>query len=603
MLNDFIGGGQIFLHKIAMFMQVLGRSIKVSLILGMLIGGLINCTKLVRMDQDVFVLMIKAHVVQSFDDIIASIKHEKKESQILVKHGQMQGKIAISKVLSNQNLKNVFNAQILLLKQTLLYMTYGSFTIFVLIFVIWDRFGGKMKSKTHIKGHVVQSASQVYRYLKWSKKASDIVIGGVPLVKNSETRHILITGSTGSGKTNCLHEILPQIRENKQAAVVVDTEGDMIARYYRPGYDIIINPFDARSHSYDLFAEIKSQSDIKKIATSFFPDSPADSHELDKKWTSWGKILFIGILEYLIESKTASISNLYEMIHKISVDELVKKLQNTSAANILSKNESNVAAHNIRINTILATEWLEFTAKSDKKFCFKDWFSNVDDRWIFLASFGSNTKILTPMLSTLSDIAINSLIDLGPKESRKVWFIFDELAKLKYLPSLCENITLLRKYGGCILAATQSFNQIFSYYGKNTGSVMLGQFGTNVIFRITQVDEATIIAKRIGEIEYMMHQKNISYGAHEMRDGISYNEIEKTKHLVSPHDLANLDVFECFMLLPDPAVAIVRTKLKFCPKPTELQPAFCEGKIEPLKIKETEDILGIVETAMKKVDV
>jgi type IV secretory pathway TraG/TraD family ATPase VirD4 len=209
---------------------------------------------------------------------------------------------------------------------------------------------------------------------------------------------------------------------------------------------------------------------------------------------------------------------------------------------------------------------------------FKKWFSTLDndkeDRWVFIACDGGDAKLLLPFISTLADIAISSLVSLGVKKDRRIWFIFDELAKLKYLPALQENITILRKYGGCILAATQSFNQIFAHYGKNSGGAILSQFNTNIIFRISEVEEAKIIAKRIGEIEYLSHQKNTSYGAHEFRDGISYTEQEKKQDLVKVNDLSSLKPNQAFVLLPEPDVAISKVSLEIASKPQSLQMPF-----------------------------
>ena len=417
-------------------------------------------------------------------------------------------------------------------------------------------------------------------------------IGGVSLVKNSESKHILITGSTGSGKTNCLHTLLPQIRVQKQPAIVVDTEGDMVSRYWREGYDIIINPYDIRTHNWDLWSEITSGKCIKKIATSFFPDSPPDSNDYDKKWTSWGRMLFIGCLEYLRHEDKMTIENLYNLIHRETLEDLTKKLASTSVGSLLfSKGDNNAAPHNIRINTILATEWLEFLSDSkDRSFSSQEWFKLIDttcdDRWIFITCDGSDSKVLLPFFSVITDIALNSLISLGINDNRKVWFIFDELAKLKYLPTLQENITLLRKYGGCVLAATQSFNQIFAHYGRNSGSVMLGQFNTNIVFRISEVEEAKIIVKRIGEIEYLNHQKNISYGAHEFRDGVGYTEQEKKKDLINISDLSNLEVHQAYILLPEPEVAISKTKLEVVARPRNLKLAFINNPQIELMLKE-----------------
>ena len=43
----------------------------------------------------------------------------------------------------------------------------------------------------------------------------------MPLVKDSETKHLLVTGGTGSGKTNLIHNILPQVEQKKQSAIVM----------------------------------------------------------------------------------------------------------------------------------------------------------------------------------------------------------------------------------------------------------------------------------------------------------------------------------------------------------------------------------------------
>ena len=65
-------------------------------------------------------------------------------------------------------------------------------------------------------------------------KDSDLYIGNMPLVKDSETRHFLVMGSTGSGKTNLMHNLLPQVKQKEQPAIVIDQTGEMIARYYKP---------------------------------------------------------------------------------------------------------------------------------------------------------------------------------------------------------------------------------------------------------------------------------------------------------------------------------------------------------------------------------
>lgn len=638
MLNNFTGGGQIFLHNLRMFIQVLGRSIVASCLLALAIIVLVGYSDLSKINLSASLTYQKALLISAFDKEISSIRRiinpsrsDKKSNNYTAntarsistttsttksvqskstinaytKDSLYKANISPSSVLTDKKLAAPYHQAVSLLKKLLLMWLILTALAFTIIFVLWTRFGKATKEKKHISGHIVKLPKEVAIFLRKNNKASDLTIGNVPLVKDSEVKHILITGSTGSGKTNCLHSLLPKIRQKGQPAIIVDTEGDMVARYYRPGKDIIINPFDKRAHHWDFWQEIKSNRDLKKVATSFFPDSPPDAFDYDKKWTSWGRMLFIGILEYLrteeIDSKekiiskgakttkeSATIENLYNLIHKETLASLSEKLKNTSVGSLISSSgDNNAAPHNIRINTLLATEWLEFIedineTNKNNSFCFHDWigsldhtrYSNGNDQWVFIACDGADNKILLPFISVLTDIALNTLIGLGTNRDRRLWFVFDELAKLKYLPTLQENITLLRKYGGCVLAATQSLNQLFSIYGRNSGSVMLGQFNTNIIFRILSADESRILTKRIGEIEYLSHQKNTSYGAHEFRDGISYTEQEKKQDVIQASDLAKLEEGECYILLPIPAVAICKTTLKLVPEPQALQPSF-----------------------------
>ncbi|KJV75443.1 type II/IV secretion system family protein [Orientia tsutsugamushi str. TA716] len=67
---------------------------------------------------------------------------------------------------------------------------------------------------------LILQCAKIAKMLKRAKKASKICFGDLPLVKNSKRLHILITGTTGTGKTNMLNELLPQIRLHKDRAII-----------------------------------------------------------------------------------------------------------------------------------------------------------------------------------------------------------------------------------------------------------------------------------------------------------------------------------------------------------------------------------------------
>ncbi|NDB85851.1 MAG: hypothetical protein EB127_24600, partial [Alphaproteobacteria bacterium] len=435
-----------------------------------------------------------------------------------------------------------------------IYNLIGIIGFLIIIFIGWGRIGKSTKETLQLSGSTIKTAREIASILRNKKKASDIIIAGMPLLKDSETKGTLITGSNGSGKTNYLHEILPQIRKRKQPAMVIDLEGGMVARYYRPGYDIIINPFDERTHCWDFRKEVLEKEDLEAIAHSLFGGKSKDSSEVSKLFADWSADLFICSVEHLKNYSKLTTKNLYEMIHLDTSSALMKKLKGTSAAIIMDlNNEKNVTAHNIRSTAMAYTKWLELVDENvtpDRKICFKDYFRNLDkesDRWIFLTANTKHAKVLLPLISLLLDVAVMSLMEQGEDLKRRYWFVMDELAALNRLPALELYITRLRKYGGCLLAATQSFKQFYTKYGRDAGNIMLSQFNTNIVCRINDPEEAAMIIKQVGNIEYSKKQKNISFGAHEHRDGESYTEQERTKPLIDINDFKLLNPLEAYV--------------------------------------------------------
>lgn len=108
-----------------------------------------------------------------------------------------------------------------------------------------------------------------------------------------------------------------------------------------------------------------------------------------------------------------------------------------------------------------------------------------------------------------------------------------------------------RKYGGCVLATTQSANQLFNNFGHYAGNTIFRQFATKFIFRNDEPSMAKLDGDIFGHMEYLTQQKNTSYGANEIRDGISYTEQERKKLLITSNDLATLENLECFVGLPN----------------------------------------------------
>lgn len=150
------------------------------------------------------------------------------------------------------------------------------------------------------------------------------------LVKGSETRHILISGGTGRGKTTCFHTLLLQIRKKGQRAIIVDTSGEFVSKYYREGKDILLNPFDKRGVQWHPWCECHDSFDYKSMAQSF---NPSSHNEDENFWRKAAQEVFSSILE--MKTVERSTSEVVKLLLYLPLNQLYKALQNTKASSFL----------------------------------------------------------------------------------------------------------------------------------------------------------------------------------------------------------------------------------------------------------------------------
>jgi len=142
-------------------------------------------------------------------------------------------------------------------------------TMFGITIFFWYR-GIKTIGSQKLRGMDYVEAAELTKILTKEKAASRIKFAGLPIVKNSERQHILITGTTGTGKTNMLNELLPQIRNKQEKAIIVDMTGSYVDRFYDPSNgDIILNPFDSRTSNWLPWNDIIETEDFDDLASHF----------------------------------------------------------------------------------------------------------------------------------------------------------------------------------------------------------------------------------------------------------------------------------------------------------------------------------------------
>lgn len=568
MLNNFIGGGQIFLHRFRMFKQVAISTFKFSCLFALFITILVKIQQYKNIDISAVISYISANTAIAVNETMPTYNTRKGDVTIdsYNKHGLVKKNDAAFRVISSPYFSKEYNKALVLFNQSFIIFLTVFFSSNICMFMFWTKFGKFTQADQKIQGEELLEPEQVKNILLSLGKASNLTIGEMPIVKESETKHFLVTGSTGCGKTNLFYNVFNKIVSNKQPAIILDQTGEMIEKYYNPERgDIIFNPFDTRSKMWDLQADCSDRPEIERLANILFSfNRKKHSHSADPFWEKSAEIVFISCIEYLKETEKFSIESLNYLLKKTSVKDLVKKLRHYEAIRYLDTNNSTSSS----ILSVLATNTKPLNYLQDdsnvEKFSLKGYFKDLEcgaTKWLFFGTKPSNRDLTLPLISCLMDLSLLQLMELGPNSNRRIWFAMDELSALGKLPTLSTLMTEGRKYGACIMAGLQSLSQIYANYGQYEASTIFNQFGTLFFFKNHEPLMAKFIQEICGGKTVIKQQKNTSFGASSYRDGQSYTEQEKFKNLLEYSDLNKLSVGECYVLLPEAKTRLTKLKL------------------------------------------
>lgn len=438
--------------------------------------------------------------------------------------------------------------ELLMLKRLILgFKAMGDSFAVISSFWIWR--GLSIEKKEILSGTEEVSDKELKRLIVANKEASDLVLGGVPLIKNKELQHILIAGTTGSGKTNCFHELLQQIRDKKQRAVLIDATGVFVEKYYREGYDKILNPLDTRSEQWTVWSECKQRYQFDELAASLIPQTSKDPF-----WSSSGQMIFSVCAQKLAKEGRKSMAELIDLITIKDLHSIQEFFSGTKAAPLLDpKSKETVASIRATISTNLKS--IDLLQDTSDPFSITEWIKNEDDlehpdEWLFISCPPEMRETLRPLLSTWTSVASKALMSLKPDTNRRLWFVIDELPALNRLPDLHTGLAEYRKYGGCFVIGTQDLSLLDEIYGGNLVKSIANLCSTKILFRISGADVADRMSKWLGTQEFSESVENISYGAHQMRDGVSLNDMRKEKLVINPDEIMKLPDLQGYIKVP-----------------------------------------------------
>ena len=456
-------------------------------------------------------------------------------------------------------------------------LTAGGGLIALFLVVFWYR-GARLGRQKRIRGAEMVTAGALRRRLRpFPVRALDrmpggtrlrpYAIAGIPYPERTETQHTIVSGTTGSGKTVLISDLVSQIRARGERCVLYDKMGSYTRSFYDRDRDVLMNPLDARAPRWSPFLEARSPRDFDMMAAALIPQQ---KDTVDPFWVTAARQLFSNGAGVLRQKGITENRVLVDHLLKTDLTALAEAMEGTVAQSIVDPDNPKTAL-SVRAMLTANLSALEFLPDTGKPFSIREWIGDEDrDGFLFLTSRGDQHASLRGLISTWLEIAVNAMLSLAQDDGRRIWVILDELPTLHQVPSLQPGLAESRQFGGCFVLGVQVASALRDLYGRNGAETISGLCGTRVVLAAPDRDTAQWSADSLGRSEVEEVSEGFSYGANTIRDGVSLTPRRELRALALPSEIMRLANLEGYLKFPGPfPVASIRLKYVARPKAAE----------------------------------
>lgn len=368
-----------------------------------------------------------------------------------------------------------------------------------------------------------------------------VTLAGFPVPLQDETKHFKLIGTTGTGKSTAIRELLSTALARGDRAVIADPDAGYLDTFYDAGRgDVILNPFSAAGAKWSLLGEVANEYDIDQLARSFIPNSS----DPDQSWIEYSRTFLGAAIRQCVAGKARRSGNgkivddneLYRLVERAPVEELRMILGATAAGPFLDKATARMFGC-VRAITTSAVKALKYTARQEgTPFSVKEWVGKGAARnaggkggVLFLPYKAGEIASLRSTISAWLRLAIFEAMN-KPEGDQRLWFIIDELDALGEIDGLKDALMRLRKFGGRCALGLQSIALVGGTYGKGASEAIVENCGTTVILRCSASEHG-------GTSEFasnLIGQREVAYTsqAHTRRRGRWFNYSTTTSEQV-----------------------------------------------------------------------
>ncbi|WP_229413414.1 type IV secretion system DNA-binding domain-containing protein [Massilia violaceinigra] len=334
------------------------------------------------------------------------------------------------------------------------------------------------------------------------------VAPGVPYPADLWTRHMLVLGSVGSGKSTAIKPLIAKVVAAGERALIFDPKGEFTKGFGEPA---ILAPWDSRSVAWVIAKDMRNIGDMRRFAAAMV----REAH--DPMWSNAARQLLVGFMVYLKSTRGddwgwAELSDL-SASPQATILPMMSAYHPEAARSV---ERASVTTQGILINLAsfmasihdLGDAW-GGTPRS-RRVSFVDWtHGRGPHRQIILQGHGAYPDLakscLEGIIGTVSAI-VNS-VEMDDDPDRKIWIIADESAQMGKVP-IRPLFDVGRSRGVRCVLACQDLGQLEEIHGAATVKAMVSMAGTILVGQLMPGETSEQMCKALGSRE--VERANVS---------------------------------------------------------------------------------------------
>lgn len=373
-------------------------------------------------------------------------------------------------------------------------------------------------------------------------------LAGVAIPALDETKHFKMIGTTGTGKSTAIAELLGAAIRRGDRAVIADPDGGYLKMFHDTNRgDIILNPFDHRSAKWDWAGEIGDEYDADHLAGGLIPRSEDPGAE---EWRGYARTLVSALVRRCHRQGIRDPAELWRLIAVADSVELRPLVAGTPAQPFLDPDNARMlgSIRSVAGSAIAAFEYVG--AQRARSFSIRDWVRSAGTSSILFVPYTAvQLASLRSMIAAWMRLAIFEVMSRAEAGDQRMWFVIDELDAIGAIDGLKDALARLRKFGGRCVLGFQAIAQVSTTYGSGAAHAIVENCGNTLILRCSASEHggtSLFASKLIGEREVSRRQltrgrdRDGYFGGRGQRRSLNISEQTITEAAVLPSELEQL---------------------------------------------------------------